>query len=273
MLRGRDSAASAARSPKRPLSRSASAALSAAVRADRSAPGSFFSMSIVPSRTALRSSSSSQRALSSSSSEGASRGSGARAAMSESVMRESAPSSRSRRRQPETAAAVTPASAARSAARSPASSRATSSIFLSKGKYTAFLRGGGATPAAFAQFTTAVRLQPASSAASVRLNPAATASTASSLVSNGYMRTPIRTPECPTFCPHPQNLLCAEKSAIVRVFHSRKLARSHFSLHQRQKTRFESRVVAISCLNASSLMSQLNWRRRRDSNPRHREHR
>ena len=161
MLRGRDSAASAARSPKRPLSRSASAALSAAVRADRSAPGSFFSMSIVPSRTALRSSSSSQRALSSSSSEGASRGSGARAAMSE-------------------------------------------SIFLSKGKYTAFLRGGGATPAAFAQFTTAVRLQPASSAASVRLNPAATASTASSLVSNGYMRTPIRTPECPTFCPHPQ---------------------------------------------------------------------
>ena len=88
MLRGRDSAASAARSPKRPLSRSASAALSAAVRADRSAPGSFFSMSIVPSRTALRSSSSSQRALSSSSSEGASRGSGARAAMSESVMRE-----------------------------------------------------------------------------------------------------------------------------------------------------------------------------------------
>ena len=53
-------------------------------------------MSIVPSRTALRSSSSSQRALSSSSSEGASRGSGARAAMSESVMRESAPSSRSR---------------------------------------------------------------------------------------------------------------------------------------------------------------------------------
>ena len=171
MLRGRDSAASAARSPKRPLSRSASAALSAAVRADRSAPGSFFSMSIVPSRTALRSSSSSQRALSSSSSEGASRGSGARAAMSESVMRESAPSSRSRRRQPETAAAVTPASAARSAARSPASSRATSSIFLSKGKYTAFLRGGGATPAAFAQFTTAVRLQPASSAASVRLTP------------------------------------------------------------------------------------------------------
>ena len=133
----------------------------------------------------MRSSSSSQRALSSSSSEGASRGSGARAAMSESVMRESAPSSRSRRRQPETAAAVTPASAARSAARSPASSRATSSIFLSKGKYTAFLRGGGATPAAFAQFTTAVRLQPASSAASVRLNPAATASTASSLVSNG----------------------------------------------------------------------------------------
>ena len=206
MLRGRDSAASAARSPKRPLSRSASAALSAAVRADRSAPGSFFSMSIVPSRTALRSSSSSQRALSSSSSEGASRGSGARAAMSESVMRESAPSSRSRRRQPETAAAVTPASAARSAARSPASSRATSSIFLSKGKYTAFLRGGGATPAAFAQFTTAVRLQPASSAASVRLNPAATASTASSLVSNGYMRTPIRTPECPTFCPHPPQL-------------------------------------------------------------------
>src|SRR5699024_6282489 len=96
------------------------------------------------------------------------------------------------------------ASAARSAARSPASSRATSSIFLSKGKYTAFLRGGGATPAAFAQFTTAVRLQPASSAASVRLNPAATASTASSLVSNGYMRTPIRTPECPTFCPHPR---------------------------------------------------------------------
>ena len=151
----------------------------------------------------MRSSSSSQRALSSSSSEGASRGSGARAAMSESVMRESAPPSRSRRRQPETAAAVTPASAARSAARSPASSRATSSIFLSKGKYTAFLRGGGATPAAFAQFTTAVRLQPASSAASVRLNPAATASTASSLVSNGYMRTPIRTPECPTFCPHP----------------------------------------------------------------------
>ena len=150
----------------------------------------------------MRSSSSSQRALSSSSSEGASRGSGARAAMSESVMRESAPPSRSRRRQPETAAAVTPASAARSAARSPASSRATSSIFLSKGKYTAFLRGGGATPAAFAQFTTAVRLQPASSAASVRLNPAATASTASSLVSNGYMRTPIRTPECPTFCPH-----------------------------------------------------------------------
>ena len=207
MLRGRDSAASAARSPKRPLSRSASAALSAAVRADRSAPGSFFSMSIVPSRTALRSSSSSQRALSSSSSEGASRGSGARAAMSESVMRESAPSSRSRRRQPETAAAVTPASAARSAARSPASSRATSSIFLSKGKCTAFLRGGGATPAAFAQFTTAVRLQPASSAASVRLNPAATASTASSLVSNGYMRTPIRTPECPTFCPHPRNSL------------------------------------------------------------------
>ena len=67
---------------------------------------------------------------------------------------------------------MTPASAARSAARSPASSRATSSIFLSKGKYTAFLRGGGATPAAFAQFTTAVRLQPASSAASVRLNPA-----------------------------------------------------------------------------------------------------
>ncbi|PNV64192.1 RNA polymerase sigma-54 factor, partial [Rubneribacter badeniensis] len=42
------------------------------------------------------------------------------------------------------------------------------------------------------------------SAASVRLNPAATASTASSLVSNGYMRTPIRTPECPTFCPHPR---------------------------------------------------------------------
>ena len=160
----------------------------------------------------MRSSSSSQRALSSSSSEGASRGSGARAAMSESVMRESAPSSRSRRRQPETAAAVTPASAARSAARSPASSRATSSIFLSKGKYTAFLRGGGATPAAFAQFTTAVRLQPASSAASVRLNPAATASTASSLVSNGYMRTPIRTPECPTFCPHPQ---AEDKLAIM----------------------------------------------------------
>lgn len=163
----------------------------------------------------MRSSSSSQRVLSSSSSEGASRGSGARAAMSESVMRESAPSSRSRRRQPETAAAVTPASAARSAARSPASSRATSSIFLSKGKCTAFLRGGGATPAAFAQFTTAVRLQPASSAASVRLNPAATASTASSLVSNGYMRTPIRTPECPTFCPHP---LDAHKRTITPRF-------------------------------------------------------
>src|SRR5699024_3365458 len=86
--------------------------------------------------------------------------------------------------------------------------------FLSKGKYTAFLRGGGATPAAFAQFTTAVRLQPASSAASVRLNPAATASTASSLVSNGYMRTPIRTPECPTFCPHPRLASLTTKSTI-----------------------------------------------------------
>ncbi len=50
---------------------------------------------------------------------------------------------------------------------------------------------------------------------SVRLNPAATASTASSLVSNGYMRTPIRTPECPTFCPHPWT---QEKSAELAAF-------------------------------------------------------
>lgn len=204
MLRGRDSAARTARSPKRPLSRSASAALSAVVRADRSAPGSFFSISIVPSRMAFCSSSSSQRALSSSSSEGASRGRGARAAISGSVMSESLPSLSSRRRQPCTDWAQTPASSARSAARSPAPSRATSSIFFSKGKYTASLREVGATPADLAQFATAVRLQPTSSAASVRLNPASTASTASALVSSGYMRTPIRAPKCPTFCPHPR---------------------------------------------------------------------
>ncbi|WP_415978969.1 hypothetical protein, partial [Adlercreutzia equolifaciens] len=35
-----------------------------------------------------------------------------------------------------------------------------------------------------------------------------------------YMRTPIRTPECPTFCPHPQDshnrtFLCIEIKKVV----------------------------------------------------------
>ena len=121
MLLAGESAASTRGSPNSALSDSASAALSAAVRAEGSAPGSFFSISTVPARIAFSSSSSSQRRLRASSSEGGSAGSGDLAATSSLPMSDSAPSSRSLRAQPVTAGPVTPASAARSAARSPAS--------------------------------------------------------------------------------------------------------------------------------------------------------
>lgn len=121
MLLGRESAASTRASPNSALSDSASAALSARVRSEGSAPGSFFSMSTVPLSIAFSSSSSPHPRLSSSSSDGGSAGSGAAALISSPVMSESTPSSRSLRAQLVTAHPVTPASRPRSAARSPAS--------------------------------------------------------------------------------------------------------------------------------------------------------